>query len=69
MGHYDDVREARQDREDEKRASRLGLTVNEMIEADRLKAKVTQGYELYLKRRKEEVLVQLYLNNKELIVT
>ena len=69
MGHYDDVRESMQDREDEKRASRLGLTVNEMIEADRLKAKVTQGYELYLKRRKEEVLVQLYLNNKELIVT
>ena len=69
MGHYDDVRESMQDREDEARASRLGLTVNEMIEADRLKAKVTQGYELYLKRRNEEVLVQLYLNNKELIVT
>ena len=68
MGHYDDVREAIQDREDKERASKLGLTVNEMIEADRLMVKVREGHKILLKRRKEEALVQLYLNNKHLIV-
>tara|TARA_R110000764_G_scaffold99988_1_gene184833 strand:+ start:3670 stop:3873 length:204 start_codon:yes stop_codon:yes gene_type:complete len=61
MGHYDDAREAYEDRQDQQRADRLGITVEEMHVQEKHHRDYTRGRELFIKREAEQKLIDIYL--------
>ena len=65
MGHYDDVREEREEAEFAARAKREGISVEALVEEDRHEERVRQGRKLYQQRCYEDELIAYY--NRHLI--
>lgn len=60
MGHYDDVREKREEAEFAARAKREGISVEALVEEDRHEERVRQGRRLYKQRSYEAELIAYY---------
>ena len=60
MGHYDDVREEREEAELAARAKREGISVEALVEEDRHEERIRQGRKLYQQRRREAELIAYY---------
>mgnify|MGYP003641269342 FL=1 len=60
MGHYDDVREEREDAEFAARAKREGISVEALIEKDRHEERMRQGRKLSQQRCYEDELIAYY---------
>jgi hypothetical protein len=60
MGHYDDVRERREDAEFAARAKREGISEEALVEKDRHEELMRQGRKLCLQREQEEYLIDYY---------
>tara|TARA_R110000796_G_scaffold18303_10_gene55492 strand:+ start:392 stop:601 length:210 start_codon:yes stop_codon:yes gene_type:complete len=60
MGHYDDVRERREEAEFAARAKREGISVEALVEEDRHEERIRQGRKLYQQRRCEAELIAYY---------
>lgn len=60
MGHYDDVREEREDAEFAARAKREGISEEALVEKDRHEELMRQGRKLCLQREQEEYLIDYY---------
>tara|TARA_R110000851_G_scaffold201429_1_gene352664 strand:- start:40 stop:264 length:225 start_codon:yes stop_codon:yes gene_type:complete len=65
MGHYDDIIDAREAREDQEKADRLGVTVDKMYADERYRREVNIGRELFIKQRKEQAFIAQYLQDLE----
>tara|TARA_R110000782_G_scaffold10902_1_gene33744 strand:+ start:463 stop:675 length:213 start_codon:yes stop_codon:yes gene_type:complete len=65
MGHYDDIIDAREAREDQEKADKLGVTVDEMYTDERYRRDVNMGRELFIKQRKEQGFISQYLQDLE----
>ena len=62
--HYSDVRERDEERRIQKRADSAGISYNEQVDLDAHEEKMRKGRDLFLKKKREEELINYYMENK-----
>lgn len=64
MGHYDDAREAHEDRLHDEAAKRKGITPNELYQLNKHNQQMSAGRMAYEKQLREQKDIAYYLKHK-----